>query len=297
MATNANLTAARNARNDEFYTRLEDVEAELLPCADDFRGRRVLCPCDGPESAFVRFCLKHWDRLGVTHLTASQYNPMGPLFGFGRRWEWDGPDDRPEPVELDDEGSVLGVEAGRLMDRADLIVTNPPFSILSDIIPRLEKWGGLFSIMGPLPQAKAVTIAPYFLSDRLWLGRQNGSMAFATPDATSPKESCDVMIDGVRHRRFGNIVWYTNLPSTLPREPFVPTAPMPTTPVLLDGTDILECGQVADVPAGWDGPVAVPLTFLTRWTPADPGWRIVDMPGQPTAGGRALFARVVIERR
>lgn len=152
---------------------------------------------------------------------------MGPLFGFGRRWEWDGPDDRPEPVELDDEGSVLGVEARRLMDRADIVVTNPPFSILSAIIPRLEEWGGLFSVMGPLPQAKAVSIAPYFLSGRLWLGRRNGSMVFATPDATTPKESCDVMIDGVRHRRFGNIVWYTNLPSTLPREPFRPAAPSP----------------------------------------------------------------------
>ena len=84
MASNSNLTAARNARNDEFYTRLEDVEAELLPCAGDFRGRRVLCPCDGPESAFVRFCLGHWGRLGITHLTASQYNPMGPLFEIGR---------------------------------------------------------------------------------------------------------------------------------------------------------------------------------------------------------------------
>lgn len=183
------------------------------------------------------------------------------------------------------------------MDRADIVVTNPPFSILSSIIPRLEEWGGLFSVMGPLPQAKAVSIAPYFLSDRLWLGRRNGSMAFATPDATTPKESCDVMIDGVRHRRFGNIVWYTNLPSTLARGAFRPAAPAPEAPEFLDGTHILECGQVADVPADWDGPVAVPLTFLTRWTPADPGWRLVDMPGQPTAGGRALFARAVIERR
>lgn len=151
--------------------------------------------------------------------------------------------------------------------------------------------------MGPLPQAKAVSVAPYFLSGRLWLGRRNGSMAFATPDATTPKESCDVMIDGVRHRRFGNIVWYTNLPSTLPREPFRPDAPAPEAPEFLDGAHILECGQVADVPADWNGPVAVPLTFLTRWTPADPGWRLVDMPGQPTVGGRALFARAVIERR
>ena len=297
MAKNANLTEARNACNDEFYTRLEDVEKELLPCAADFQGRRVLCPCDGPESAFVHFCLKHWDRLGIRHLTCSQYNPMGPLFGLGGKWEWDSPADRPERTELADEGSILGVEVGALMDSTDLVVTNPPFSILTSIIPLLEKWGGLFSVMGPLPSAKANNVAPWLLSGRLWLGRNNDSMLFATPDATAPKNKCDVMIDGRRYRRFSNIVWYTNLPSTLDRKPFMPSAPWPEKPEYHDGTDVLECATLADVPADYDGPMGVPLSFLTRWTPADPVWRLTDFEGQPTVDGRGLFARAVIQRR
>lgn len=151
--------------SDEFFTRLVDIEAELehYP-VEQFEGKRVLCPCDTPDSNFVRFFIDNFSRLGIKHLTATSID--------GQRVDYDGIGLITTRI---DNGDVFGADVQSLLKETDIVVTNPPFSSKIDFLQMLLAWGGKFLFIGPLI---GISTLAFFNAWRSGKIRINGSLQY-----------------------------------------------------------------------------------------------------------------------
>lgn len=241
MMTNANLQSARTARDDEFYTRHADIDAELSHYMPDLKGSRIYCGADGPESMFVRWMLDHWDALELSGLTATQFNPLAPLFGRGVRYDWTRPDRNPVESALYD-GDLLGDECRAILEASDVFVSNPPFSLMRHIVPMLADSGKRFCVLGTLNMLKYYRVFDLILSERLWTGvNADGHMLFDRPDGSV--------------RRLSNCVWLTNMDAPLRVcPPFTPGAsvsvgrPFDERPTIRTSTRSTHCRPIS---TGW----------------------------------------------
>lgn len=255
MVTNANLQSARTARDDEFYTKYADVDAELSHYMPDLKGRRVYCGADGPESMFVRWMLDHWDALELSGLTATQFNPLAPLFGRGARYDWTRPDQNPVESALYD-GDLLGDECRAILDASDVFISNPPFSLMRHILPMLGDSGKRFCVLGTLNMLKYNGVFDLILSERLWAGvNTDGRMLFERPDGSV--------------RRFSNCVWLTNMEAPLRVcPPFTPGAGIPSAGRPFDERpEYTDFDSLNALPADFDGVAGVPLNVFCRFAP------------------------------
>lgn len=201
--SNSNLQSARAAKNDEFYTRLEDVEAELLHYKNHFKGKIVYCPCDDPTwSSFYLFFKREFEALGLSSLIATHYIPEGTSY----RREYNGTDEIDTPLEGD--GDFRSEECKAILDEVDIVATNPPFSLFRDFIDLLEQKQKLFLVVGSMNAITYKNIFALIQGDKLWLG-VNKVKAFTQPNGTTKK--------------FGNICWFTNITHNKRNTPLVLT--------------------------------------------------------------------------
>lgn len=254
MPGNETFARAIRAKNDEFYTQLVDVEAELRHYRDQFRGKVVFCNCDDPyESNFFKFFAMNFNHLGLKKLITTSY-VGSPITGEQLSlFNVDGmPKDVPEKaayrveitevpdanrdgaIDLSDveyllknEHNVLTLLAGNgdfrsdeclaLLDESDIVVTNPPFSLFREYVGQLVRHGKQFLILG---NQNAITYPETFRlikENRLWLGYDNsGEKWFRVPTHYDHTitESRIKVEDGVRYLSFGNMGWFTNLDTT-----------------------------------------------------------------------------------
>ena len=220
---NANLHKAKKEKNDEFYTRLVDIENELRFYKDFFRGKVVLCNCDDPRvSNFFHYFSYNFEKLGLKKLITTCYkNQERDLFTQHNSdraiWlEYNG--DRngnnvPDPDEIgihyfEGDGSFDSPECVELLKQADVVVTNPPFSLARAFIKLLVDHDKKFLIIGNQNGITYKEIFPLIRDNKLWLGN------------TMVKEF--VMPDG-NTKKFGNICWFTNIPHNKRNEPLVLT--------------------------------------------------------------------------
>ena len=223
MSANTNLHRAKSAKNDEFYTRLVDIENELRYYKDFFRGKVVLCNCDDPRvSNFFHYFSYNFEKLGLKKLITTCYkNQERDLFTQHNSeraiWlEYNG--DRngnnvPDPDEIgihyfEGDGSFDSPECVELLKQADVVVTNPPFSLARAFIKLLVDHDKKFLIIGNQNGITYKEIFPLIRDNKLWLGN------------TMVKEF--VMPDG-NTKKFGNICWFTNIPHNKRNEPLVLT--------------------------------------------------------------------------
>lgn len=132
MSSNRNLHSAKRARNDEFYTRYEDIEKELTHYTDQLEGLYVYMPCDSEESCFWKYFTDNYDAFKLRHITATCYVPGGN----GQRIDYDG--DKITRTTLDGDGDFRSGECTAIKDECDIVITNPPFSLFRDFIKWLE---------------------------------------------------------------------------------------------------------------------------------------------------------------
>lgn len=296
---NGNLTAAKRAKNDEFYTRLADIENELRHYTDHFKGKVVLCNCDDPfESKFFEYFALNFNHLGLKRLMATCYSGS-PVAGgeyqpslfdddanadTGRHKKaykavvtsvrdmtGDGGIDmldvkgllesgEAELTELHGDGTYgagdfRSKECLELLDEADIVVTNPPFSLFREYVATLMEHGRKFVIVGNLNAITYREIFPLLRDDGMWLGVSSPS-EFITPDI------------GVTKRVLCR--WYTNL-GIEKRHENLPLfrhyrgheADYPK----YDNYDAIEVSKVADIPMDYDGVMGVPITFMDRYNP------------------------------
>lgn len=292
MAANANLHKAKDAKNDEFYTQLTDVSKELMHYNEHFKGKVVFCNCDDPTwSAFWKYFHLNFKALGLKKLISTHYNKNEPTY----KMEYAGGDDNDIEVgtitPLEGNGDFRNQECLDLLDEADIVVTNPPFSLFREYVAVLMEHKKKFLIIGNLNAVKYSELFPFIMNDQMWFGNNNVH-DFLQPDGTIKK--------------FGNINWYTNLDFIKRHEKLVlwknyNSAEYPK----YETFDAIEVSKVTDIPIDYDGIMGVPVSFMSKYNPDQ--FEIVgefnhgsdndfDL-AKPILNGKELFPRLAIRYR
>ena len=195
---NENLQKAKEAKNDEFYTQLNDVSEELRHYKEHFKDKIIFCNCDDPTwSAFWRYFHLNFEHLGLKKLISTHYDREKPTY----KMEYTGGNDNDieagVKTPLEGNGDFRNQECIDLLKEADIVVTNPPFSIArEDFIPQLFEYKKKFLIIGDLNWVTYKIIFPLLKNNEMWMG-YSAVKEFLQPDGTIKK--------------FGNKLWFTNL--------------------------------------------------------------------------------------
>ena len=277
---NKQLGRAKQAKEDEFYTRLEDIERELSHYKPHFRGKTVLCNCDDPRiSNFFHYFSHQFESLGLKRLITTCYkNQDMDLFSRNTSERaiylvYDGdkngnriPD--PEEIgihELKGDGDFRSTECIELLIQADVVVTNPPFSLFREYVTQLVQYGKKFLIIGNKNAIHYKEIFSLIKENKLWAGYRDfsGGMWFQS-DYEGRTEK---VIDG---RKIINVpsIWFTNLDHNKRHEELIlykhyTPAEYPS----YDNFDAIDVGRVTDIPCDWFGLMGVPDTFLDKYNP------------------------------
>ena len=278
----ANLAAARAAKEDEFYTQLSDVERELMHYKKHFKDKVVYCNCDDPRvSGFVHYFSHNFEVLGLKALLATCYKNTQPnLFSDhdsdrAVKLEYQGDSNgsgRPDPSEFDVEllegdGDFRSRESIELLKRADIVVTNPPFSLYRQFIPKMIEHDKKFVLIGPQNAITTKEIFPLIMSGKVWWGVNSGAMKFRVP-SDKEKDGLEVDFEGNKFQSFGNICWYTNL--DLPRrheELILYKSYSPDEYPKYDNYDAIEVSKISEIPFDYFGVMGVPISFLDKHNP------------------------------
>ena len=300
------MSAAIKAKNDEFYTLLTDIEKEMRHYRKHFKGKTVLCNCDDPfESNFFKYFVLNFNRLGLKKLIATCY-ATSPIAGqqlslFDVVGGEDEQRNKPykavvtkvydttgdggvdmfdvaelfknhenELVELEGNGDFRSEECLALLDEADIVVTNPPFSLFREYVATLMEHEKKFIIIGNSNAITYKEVFPLIMQDRLWLGvtrSGTGSMWFRIMD-DFPVKSGQKVENGVRYQTIGNSAWFTNLDVKKRHEELILVKRYsPEEYPRYDNYDAIEVSKIVDIPLDYAGVMGVPITFLGKYNP------------------------------
>lgn len=251
MQNNKNLQTAKVEKNDEFYTRIEDVEAELQHYTKHFSGKVVYCNFDDPSvSAFWQYFHQHFSELGLKKLIATHIN-------LCTKAEYTGGNDADindaVVTDLQKPGDFRSPECIKLLKEADIICTNPAFSLFRQLIKILVENGKDFLVISNKNAITYKEFFPLLKDNKAWLG-MNNVKAFVQPDGSIKK--------------FGNIGWFTNL--DIPRKHAIISLTKRYDPVSYpkyDDFDAINVSRVADIPCDYYGPMGVPITYMDLHNP------------------------------
>ena len=281
---NKDLNKAKAAKKDEFYTRLEDIELELKHYRHHFKGKKVLCNCDDPRcSNFFRYFTLNFEVLGLKKVIATCYkNQDVDLFSqhtcekaVYQIYEGDKNHNRKvdnEEIEvkyLEGDGDFRSKECVALLKEADIVVTNPPFSLFRDFVALLVHYNKQFLIIGSQNAIKYKEIFPLIQANKIWLGTRSGNMEFTVPNDSEPRAT-RFWIDknGQKWRSLGNICWFTNLEHDKRHEelPLFKKYTPQEYPTYIN-FNAIEVSKVGDIPCDYDGLMGVPITFMDKYNP------------------------------
>ena len=167
MSNNQNLHRAKKAKNDEFFTQLSDIENELIHYREHFNGKVVYCNCDDPtQSNFVKYFQINFDQLGLKKLIATGYRKDSR--GIKLVYDSDNKDANVQLLEGD--GDFRSEECVKLLDEADIVVTNPPFSLFREYVAKLVGYDKKFLIIGNMNAITYKEIFPLIKANKIWVG-------------------------------------------------------------------------------------------------------------------------------
>ena len=271
MAKNNNLHNAKKAKNDEFYTRLEDIEKEMCHYREHFRGKVIYCNCDDPkESNFFKFFSLQFEFLGLKKLISTGYKENGHGVAYiyeGDKNENNLPDDSEiRTYELQGNGDFRSEECIEFLKEADVVVTNPPFSLFREYVSQLVEYGKKFLLLGNNNAITYKEIFPLIMSNKMWLGYSNNkTMEFVLSDSY---EKWDRIENGKKIGKVPAISWFTNLEHDHRNRPLDLTQRYdPRYYPKYDNYNAIECSKVMDIPRDYDGVIGVPITFLDKYCP------------------------------
>ena len=302
---NKNLNAAKTAKKDEFYTQLNDIERELQHYQHHFRGKTVLCNCDDPyESNFFKYFALRFNQLGLKKLICTCYNGS-PIQGNELVIRFDTFDDEPKKVayaveitevkDMNGDGAVdlsdvrylllnnknvmrtlqtgdfRSAECIRLLQEADIVVTNPPFSLFREYLAQLMQYEKKFLIIGNMNSITYKDVFPLVKENKIWYGPSisRGDRKFNVPDDYPLNAStCGVDESGKRFIRVKGVRWFTNLDHKKRHEvlDFVRRYSPEDYPEY-DNYKAIEVGKTTDIPMDYNGVMGVPITFLDKYNP------------------------------
>ncbi len=362
---NVNLSSAKNAKYDEFYTQFSDIQREMNAYLEFdphvFRGKTVLLPCDDPEwSNFTKYFAQNFETLGLKKLISTSYAPTaaalalpptlfesaspqfdstktkanGKIFTLSRDTtgddhidvndlEWD---------YLEGDGDFRSEEIRRLRDEADVVITNPPFSLFREFLGWLVDAEKQFVIIGSMNAITYKEVFPLIKADRLWLGNgfQAGNAYFRP--LSERDYAAGVYDDKTNLVKFRNVVWFTNIDHGRRHEPLALMTQADNKKFSkhkevkgvgykkYDNYDAIEVPYVDAIPSDYKGAIGVPISFLDKYNPdqfeivgsfnngihgTELGAKKVEVPvngkatkwNGPVIDGKPLYKRLVIRKR
>ena len=308
---NKNLHKANKEKKDEFYTQLVDIEKEMMHYKEQFRGKVVFCNCDDPkESNFVKYFSRNFEHLGLKKLIATHYKDAN-LFTqeLPYKLEYNGdkngnrtPDPKEFLTEMIGTGDFGSEECINLLKEADIVVSNPPFSLFREYVTQLIDYDKKFLILGNQNAITYKEIFKLIQENKLWLGYDNGGTKwFQVPmDYDISTESRIKIENEIKFFSMGSIVWFTNF-DTEKRlgELVLYKKYTPEEYPKYDHQDIIEVSKVADIPCDYSGAMAVPKTFIDKYNPEQ-----FELLGFLNGGGKTEtvlgkhpFARILIRNK
>jgi hypothetical protein len=281
---NRSLHAARANKQDEFYTQLSDIAKELRHYARHFKDKSVLCNCDDPRvSNFFKYFLNKFEELGLKRLITTCYkNDQPDLFSQNRSakgiyFEYAGeqkgkrlPDPaKIKPRELKSDGDFRSEECVNLLKQADIVITNPPFSLFREYVEQLVRHKKRFIILANQNTLSTKDVFELVRDGKLWLGYNNGDMAFRVPDHYEPRETRFWLDEhGNKWRSFGTMCWLTNIDIAKRHEDLILYKTYdPKVYPTYDNFDAIEVSKVEEIPLDYSGAMGVPGGFLTKHNP------------------------------
>ena len=315
MAKNSNLHTAKTAKNDEFYTMLTDIEKEMRYYKDFFKGKVVYCNCDDArESNFFKYFSLNFEFLGLKKLICTGYKADGK--GVVLVYEGDKNGNRrvdnEEIVvnELNGDGDFRSEECIEYLKQADVVVTNPPFSLFRQYVKQLMDYNKKFIIIGNQNAITYKEIFPYIKNNQLWLGMSmNGSNRwFVAPDSYEVKENAaGYKLDEKGRKMFfvNGVTWFTNIENKRRNEKLdlYKRYSFEDYPKY-DGYNAIEVSRVDEIPMDYDGVMGVPITFLYKYNPtqfeiigiANSARYIGNFPCLTIINGKRIYNRILIKK-
>lgn len=312
---NSNLTAAKKAKNDEFYTQYPDIQKEIQTYIDYnpdvFRGKTILLPCDDPEwSNFTKFFAQNFERFGLKKLISTSYavdsklykdgyqvtlfeesapqydsnktRTKGKIFTLTRDVSGDGKIDV-EDLEweyLEGDGDFKSEEVKALRDEADIIITNPPFSLFREFVDWVMEANKRFLMIGSINAITYREVFSRIKENEVWLGATGYSndMVFEVPPGTEVDEKDRAKAARLGYKgnytRLGNSCWFTNIEHGR-RHQSIPL--MSQSEIVkfslkkpfeqYDNYKAIEVPKVKFIPGDYDGIMGVPISFLDKYCP------------------------------
>ncbi len=350
MCRHKDLQAANRARRDEFYTQLDDIAKELQYYTEHFRGKTVLCNCDDPyESNFFKYFAMNFYFLGLKKLICTCWH-KSPIVetelhfsdeqnelelaaeptiktSHGSKIELteildlnnDGAIDlddvklyleRHKPEMLMGTGDFRSFECIELLKEADIVVTNPPFSLFREYMAQLVAYDKKFIIIGNVNAISYKEIFPMIKANKLWLGPSitSGDRKFNVPDYYELNAAgCGIDENGRKYIRVKGVRWFTNLDHKKRHQKFdLYKNYTPEEYPKYDYYDVINVNVTAKIPMDYDGVMGVPITFLDKYCPEQ--FEIVDLPGIAISGlmnnpkdtkvnGKSQYARILIRAK
>lgn len=277
---NTSLHAAKDAKNDEFYTRLEDINEEMNHYEDKFRGKVVFCNCDDPKwSNFWKYFHLNFEYLGLKKLITTHYEE-GEIQTYKIEYEGGNDEDFEDGVitPLKQNGDFRSPECLALLDEADIVVTNPPFSLFREYINVLIEHKKQFLIVGSFNNITYKDVFPLIKDGKVWLGCRSLSrdMYFDVPDerkewlvANKKEGSAYKIVNGVVMGRLASACWYTNLDHKRRHKKLETTylyskkdSLYPDLYPKYDDYDIINVDKTKEIPMDYDGIMGVPITYI-----------------------------------
>jgi hypothetical protein len=282
---NKNLHNAKKGKNDEFYTQLSDIEREIKHYKHHFKDKVVYCNCDDPRvSNFFHYFSYNFDKLGLKKLITTCYKSQSwDLFSDNSSeraiyLEYNGDKNGnrvPDPEEigihnLEGDGDFRSKESIELLKQADIVVTNPPFSLFREYVAQLIEYDKKFLIVGSRNAITYKEIFSYIKSNKIWLGNpfKGGNAFFSTPHQKD--FASGVYDESTGLVKFRNIVWFTNMDFNERFEDLIlykmyvgNESEYPH----YDNYDAIEVSKTKDIPSDFSGVMAVPITFLDKYNP------------------------------
>lgn len=309
--SNANLNAAGIAKDDEFYTQYPDIEKELNRYSRYFRGKVIYCNCDDhfgigmgtPKSNFLKYFADNFESFGIKRVIATHYNRDGKssMYILDHDNTGDGiicSEDISE-IPLNSDGDFRSAECIKLLKQADIVITNPPFSLFREYVAQLMEYKKKFIIIGNDNCRTYKEIFPLIQNNKIWCG-YNHVKEFFKPDGTIKK--------------FGNVGWYTNMPNSR-RNEVLDTGKVyrgyENQYKKYDNYEAINVDKTSDIPMDFFDVMGVPITFIDKYNPEQfeivgliagnikglSGLKSMTGKNGPYIDGKLRFGRILIRRK
>lgn len=306
MPYNKNLARAKKEKNDEFYTQILDIENELKHYRNHFKDKVILCNCGDDETKnftryfwlnFKSFDLKRllcisfsFENNGAYYIDINRQNFFLPMYDLvNQDFNWFEAEAFKKPLKGN--GDFRSQECIDLLKQADIVVTNPPFSLFREYIAQLVEFNKKFLIMANINAVTYKNVFPLIKENKIWLG-YNPVKSFKDSEG--------------QIKKFGNVLWFTDLDIEKRHEDLILFRKYnPEDYPKYDNYDAININKTVDIPIDYDGVMGVPITFLDKYNPeqfeiyglANSARYIGDLRCLTKVNGKKIYNRILVKKK